>query len=219
MDRMTIYHGSPKRIESPSFDYKNRNSDYGDAFYCTQDIYAAKEWGNKNTTNGFVNVYEFDGRGLNVLDLTDKNKYSVLHWISVLMHFRDLDIEFKDTYKRELEFLEKNYYVDVTKYDVIIGFRADDSYFKFPLCFVRSEIRLEKLEEIYMLGYLGSQIAIKSEKAFKRLKYIKTIEVEPIYKDKYQRRIIDADRRFEEIRKNERWLDGTRLIDLVKQNG
>ena len=153
-----------------------------------------------------------------VLDLTDKTSYNVLHWFAILMHYRTLDPTFKDNYSRELLYLEKHYYIDISEYDVVIGFRADDSFFEFPLMFVSSAIRLERLETIYTLGFLGIQIAVISEKAFSRLKFIEAIKAEPIYQQKYRTRIKQADDRFKEIAKEERWLEGTRLIDLVKQD-
>ena len=74
-------------------------------------------------------------------------------------------IEFRDV----LDYLEK-YYIDVEEYDVVIGYRADDAYFRFPLMFVRNLLTFEKLEEIYMLGNLGKQYVLISQKAFERLK-------------------------------------------------
>ena len=215
MEKIFIYHGSEKIVEKPIFGKKNKNSDYGDAFYCTQDINAAKEWANKKGNGGYANKYLLDTRGLRILDLT---KYDVLNWIAILMHFRELDPIFKETYQRELEFLEKHYYIDVGQYDVVIGYRADDSFFEFPKMFVASQIRIVKLKQVYELGFLGKQIAIISEKAYRRLKYVESIEAGPIYRDKYTYRINDADRRFREIVNDERWQEGERLIDLVKNN-
>lgn len=219
MDRIILYHGSENIVEKPEYGKGSNTSDYGNAFYCTNDVDAAKEWANKRRAGGYANKYQFDGRGLSVLDLTDRSKYSVLHWVALLMNNRDLDSDFEENYAKELEFLKDNYYIDVTQYDVVIGYRADDSYFLFPLMFVSSDIRLEALEDIYNLGYyLQKQVAIISKKAFGRLKFIEAIKAEPIYYDKYQTRVTLADERFREIAKSERWKDGTKLIDLVKAN-
>ena len=218
MEEIFLYHGSNHEIKIPEIGKGKTTNDYGQAFYCTKEEYAAKEWANKDTKTGVVNKYYFDGRGLNVLDLTDKKKYNVLHWVAILMHFRHLSEDFVDSHKRELDYLERHYYIDVTKYDVVIGFRADDSYFKFPSLFVNNELRLEALEEIYMLGYLGVQYALISEKAYKRLKFIKSEIVEPIFYDKYQKRIYNADNRFEELKNKDKYLDGTRILDLLKND-
>ena len=218
MDRIILFHGSTKIVTSPYYGGGDSCSDYGNGFYCTRDLNAAKEWANKKTSHGFANKYSFDGRGLKILDLTDKSKYSVLHWISILMHYRELSPAFKEDYQRELEYLDKHYYINISDYDVVIGFRADDSYFTFPLMFVEGEIRLERLEDIYHLGYLGEQVAIISEKAYTRLSFIEAREVEPIYKEKYATRIAVADSRFKEIAKSEKWLKGTRIKDLVSKD-
>ena len=219
MDRIVLYHGSENIIEKPVFGKESKNSDYGNAFYCTDNLSAAKEWANKRRIGGYANKYFFDGRGLSVLDLTDRSKYSVLHWIAVLIKHRELDSDFKENYSREIKYLEDHYYVDVSKYDMVIGYRADDSYFLFPLMFIESQIRLEGLEDIYNLGYyLQKQIAIVSEKAFNKLKFVEAIPAEPVYHDKYRTRVTAADERFREIVKNEKWKDGVRLIDLVKAN-
>lgn len=218
MDRIIVFHGSEKIIEKPVYGQGDIHSDYGRAFYCTQDLHAAKEWANKRTVGGFANKYQFDGRGLKVLDLTDKSAYGVVNWLAILMHFRKLDPELKENYQRELAYLEQHHYIDVTQYDVVVGYRADDAYFRFPLMFVRSEIRLESLEDFYRLGHLDKQIAMISEKAFSRLKFVEAIPAEPIYKDRYRSRIVNADDRFSFLARQERWKEGTRLIDLVKEN-
>lgn len=216
MERFIIYHGSESIIEKPEFGKDNKNADYGNAFYCTEDINAALEWASKNNSGfGYANKYHFDARGLKIIDLT---KLSVLNWIAILLHHRHIDPSFASDYSKELDFLEKNYYIDVRNFDVVIGYRADDSFFTFPVMFVESRIRIIKLEDVYNLGFLGKQIAIISEKAFKRLKYIGSIESQPIHKERYKNRISDANNRFKEIANEERWQNGDRLIDLVKKD-
>ncbi len=214
MDRIILYHGSEKVIEKPDISKGKDNTDYGRAFYCTRDINAAKEWANRNVTNGYANKYLFDGRDLKVLDLRNMD---VLHWIAILMRHRTLEPLFEEDYKEELKFLFENYYIDVSKYDIVIGYRADDSFFVFPRLFVESRIRVAKIKDIYALGFLGEQVALISEKAISRLSYIESIPAEANYQDKYSYRINSADKRFQEIVREERWKDGDRLIDLVKK--
>lgn len=216
MNKIVLYHGSDHIIERPKYGVGDIHSDYGQAFYCTVSLELAKEWANKSTTSGFVNKYMFDGRGLKVLNLTDKS-YSVLNWIAVLMHHRKISAAQRELYRTRLEFLEKHFYIDVKQYDVIIGFRADDSYFKFPMFFVQNELSLESLEIIYKLGELGEQTAIISEKAFSRIKFAKAYEVEPIYQELYIKRKNDADNRFEEIRVRDLNSKSTKIEDLMKQ--
>lgn len=216
MDRITLYHGSDHIIKTPLFGFGDTHSDYGQGFYCTLDLDMAKEWANRTTDHGFVNKFMFDGRGLKVLDLTDK-KYSVLNWIAILLHHRQLSLAERTLYKRRLDFLEEHFYINIKEFDVVIGYRADDAYFKFPMIFIRNELSVDKLNEIYNLGNLGTQIAVMSEKAFTRIKYLRSIESEPIYREKYYTRKNQADIRFEEIRIEELNSDKPKIEDLMKR--
>lgn len=216
MNRITIYHGSDHIIERPIFGIGDRYSDYGQAFYCTASLDMAKEWANKATTAGYVNKYRLDGRNLRVLDLTS-DTYSVLNWIAILMHHRKLSNVQREQYKRRLNFLEEYFYIDVNQYDVVVGYRADDAYFKFPMFFIQNELSISKLEEIYKLGNLGKQIAIISEKAFSKLSFINAIEVESFYQERYNTRKNKADARFEEIRIEEINSDNPKIDDLIKE--
>ena len=80
------------------------------------------------------------------------------------------------------DYLIKNYDVDISKYDVIIGYRADDSYFSFAQDFLNNGISVQKLLHAMKLGNLGEQIVVISKKAFNKLQYI---ESEPVSRDIY----------------------------------
>lgn len=214
MNKIVIYHGSPRVVEKPIFNYVSKTNDYGYGFYCTQDLESAKEWANKSIKSGFVNSYLIDLSSLNVLDLTDP-KYSPLHWITILLLHRSISEETLSKYEIGINYLKRHYFIDLSSYDVVIGYRADDAYFKFPLLFMDNALTLEKLEEIYKLGHLGKQIFIQSEKAFSKLKYLESKQVSPEYFDKYNERIKSANKRFEQIQREERYSRGTRLRDLV----
>lgn len=219
MNILTIYHGSNLEIKKPIYHFNNSNihNDYGLGFYCTRSLDLAKEWANRKTANGLVNSYSFDLRSLKILDLTNKNKYSVLNWIAILIHNREFSIDEKIEFKDAFAYLAK-YYIDVNSYDVVIGYRADDAYFRFPLMFIKNVLTLEKLEEIYLNGNLGVQIVLISEKAYDHIKFIKTIESESIYHERFLRRKESADisyRRLELLEKNS---IGTRIKDLMRDD-
>lgn len=57
------------------------------------------------------------------------------------------------------------------KYDVIIGYRADDSYFSFAQDFLNNAISLRKLSCVMHLGKLGLQTVLKSERAFAQITF------------------------------------------------
>ena len=168
---MIIYHGSKDIIEKPEFGKGNKKNDYGLGFYCTENVELAKEWAcSNNETNGYANQYEIDLSDYKVLDLRDE-KYSILNWIAILLKFRTFDINTPIS-ARAKEYILENFYVDVEEYDVIIGYRADDSYFSFAKDFINNTISVEQLAEAMRLGELGIQIVLKSKKAFNTVKYV-----------------------------------------------
>lgn len=171
MAKRIIYHGSISIIEKPVYGLGKPYNDYGRGFYCTENIELAKEWACvDDQTNGYCNKYELDLDGLNVLDLTSKS-YSILNWMAVLVKFRTFDLV-SPISRRAKEFLLKNYYVDVERYDVVIGYRADDSYFRFAKDFLNNTISVQKLSEAMKLGKLGLQTVLISEKAFNSIRYL-----------------------------------------------
>lgn len=56
-------------------------------------------------------------------------------------------------------------------YDLITGYRADDSYFDYAETFLNNAITVEQLSHAMQLGKLGEQIVIKSKFAFSKIKY------------------------------------------------
>ena len=168
---MIIYHGSKDIIEKPEFGKGNRKNDYGLGFYCTENVELAKEWAcSNNETNGYANQYEIDLSDYKVLDLREE-KYSILNWMALLLKFRTFDVNTPISAQAK-EYILENFYVDVEEYDVVIGYRADDSYFSFAKDFINNTISVEQLAEAMRLGELGIQIVLKSKKAFDTLKYI-----------------------------------------------
>ena len=167
---MMIYHGSKDIIEKPEFGKGNQKNDYGLGFYCTESVELAKEWAcSNNETNGYANQYEIDLSDYKVLDLREE-KYSILNWMALLLKFRTFDVNTPISAQAK-EYILENFYVDVEEYDVIIGYRADDSYFSFAKDFINNTISVEQLAEAMRLGELGIQIVLKSKKAFDTVKY------------------------------------------------
>lgn len=170
MSKLVIYHGSKDIIEKPYYHGGKAENDYGFGFYCTESLELAKEWScSNNENNGFANKYSIDLSGLKILDLTDK-RYSILNWVAILLKFRTFDLS-NDISIQAKEYLLKNFYIDVNNYDIVIGFRADDSYFSFARDFVNNTIPVRKLSQAMELGQLGKQVVIVSELAFSKLHF------------------------------------------------
>ncbi len=214
MKVITLYHGSIQEVKQPQYNFGRKHNDYGQGFYTTRDLKMAKEWANKFTTGGIVNKYKIDCEGLNVLDLT---KYDVLTWLAILLHNRELTNIEKIQYEKELKYLDQ-FYIDTTKYDLVIGYRADDAYFRFPKMFLNNEITLKTLKEIYALGELSTQYVLISKKAFTRIKFIESETVSYQYFEKYRQRKDVAERNFESLRLLDRYSQEKRIKDLIFNN-
>lgn len=214
MERI-IYHGSDLIIEKPVFKQGNKHNDYGLGFYCCGNKELAKEWASKRTGHGFVNQYRIRDDRLKILDLTKEPFNNVLYWIALLMHNRDISTDLKNRCPRELKYLEDKYLLDLSQYDVVIGYRADDSYFRFPEAFVRSDITIESLNTLFKAGNLGKQYVLISERAFNLIEFIGFEETFDDSKINYQNRKKNADRVYTELLDEDRYSKGIRLKDLV----
>lgn len=214
MERI-IYHGSEFIIEKPEYKKGNIHNDYGLGFYCCSNKMLAKEWAAKRNGHGYINRYSLRDDRLKILDLTKPPYDNVLYWIALLMHNRELSNDLIENYPKELRYLEKEYLVDVSSFDVVIGYRADDSYFRFPESFVRSEITLESLNKIFQAGDLGKQYVLISEKAFKLVHFLDYQEAFENSREDYYKRKNNADKTFKDLLNLDRYSKGTRLRDLV----
>lgn len=167
--KMKIYHGSDHIIKKPLFGEGKKYNDYGLGFYCTKNLELALEWAVNIDHDGYANEYEIETKDLKILDLCDK-KYSVLNWLAVLLENRifDTDTPLASSAK---EYILKNFKPNYNSYDIIIGYRADDSYFSYASDFLNGSISLEQLKNAMELGLLGIQVVIKSETAFSLLRY------------------------------------------------
>lgn len=214
---MIVYHGSKDIIEKPEFGKGNVRNDYGLGFYCTESIDLAKEWAcSNNETNGYANKYELDLNEYNVLDLR-KNEYSILNWIAILLKFRTFDVNSPLSLQAK-EYILNNFYIDVENYDIIVGYRADDSYFSFAKDFVNNAISVEQLAKAMQLGELGIQIVLKSQKAFDKIKFV---NYEVAECDEYYVKRVSRDHKartaYSDCRKQNNISDDLFVVDIIRQ--
>lgn len=216
MEKILLYHGSTKVIEKPVLGLGNPKNDYGSGFYCTENQELAKEWASTEASDGFANSYELDFNGLRILYL-NKKPYHILNWLAILLRNRTfllsqgLPTDARD-YVFE-SFLPKYEY-----YDVIVGYRADDSYFSFANAFLNNTISLEQLREAMYLGKLGEQVVIKSQKAFDALKYLRSAPVSSSqYYPKRQARDSQARDDFQRMKSQVSSADSVYMIDILRQ--
>ena len=124
MNKITLYHGSPEIIQGPEFGKGKSYNDYGRGFYCTEHLELAKEWSCTENADGYANKYALDVTDLSILDLSS-DQYTILHWLALLVEYRQFK---KNTPVLQLgtEWLKEHYLVDVSQYDIIKGYRADN---------------------------------------------------------------------------------------------
>lgn len=165
-----IYHGSKDRIEKPIFGKGKTYNDYGLGFYCTEQLEMAKEWAVSWNHDGFANQYVLDLEGLQVLYLNDE-PYCTLHWLALLLDNREFDVTAPLAIEAK-EYLLHHFLLPIENEDVIIGYRADDSYFSFAQDFISGTISYRQLQNAMQLGKLGEQIVLKSKAAFQQIQFV-----------------------------------------------
>ena len=200
---MILYHGSKDIIERPIYGQGKKYNDYGLGFYCTDNIELAKEWGTSFERSGYANRYQIDCTGLTILDLND-DKYCILHWLAILLSNREFDTPAGLALEAK-EFLKKNFMLDYKEYDIIKGYRADDSYFSFAQDFINGTISYRQLNNAMHLGKLGIQYVLKSKEAFNRIVFDGYEEAD--YKEWYAKKMKrdkSARREYFDVERNRR---------------
>lgn len=211
-----IYHGSQKIIKAPAFGEGNPKNDYGLGFYCTESLQLAKEWACTEENSGYANKYTFDMSNLKILNLSS-DKYNILNWLSILLENRIFKIS-NDIATEGKEYLLEHFLPEYKDYDVIIGYRADDSYFSFANSFLNNTLSLSQLEKAMYLGKLGEQIVLKSKKAFEQIQFNEIITAEKeIYYPMKTARDKEAREAYRNERQGHRASDAVYLIDILRE--
>ena len=213
---MILYHGSQYLIKKPFYGGGRAANDYGMGFYCTESESLACEWAVSEKHDGFANRYEFIDDGLSVLNLNDST-YTILHWLSVLLEHRTFDTRYGLSTLAK-QYLTENFHVDVEAYDVICGYRADDSYFSFAQDFISGAISYPQLTAAMRLGKLGEQIVVKSRRAFTRLKFVSAkAAIREDWLDAKESRDTSARRDYFDMRKTPYRLEDLSIQQIIQE--
>lgn len=215
MGKIVLYHGSKEKIEKPLLGKGKVYNDYGQGFYCTEHIELAREWSCNEGVDGLVNEYGLDPSGLKILNLSSE-EYTILHWLALLMENRRFRVS-TPVMRRGVQWLKDYFLIDISEYDLIIGYRADDSYFSFARAFISNEISLSQLNYAMRLGRLGEQYVLKTEQAFKQLVF-KSAELADNTIYYARRKMRDDEARnafFTEIEKED--IHGIYMRDIIRE--
>ena len=112
-----------------------------------------------------------------------------------------------------------NFGIDLKDYDVVIGYRADDSYFSFAESFVQNGLSLRALNQALRLGKLGEQTVLISPKAFSNLKF-KGVELadKTMYYPQFIVRDSSARETYrKEIRNSRSYKDDIFVLDILRE--
>lgn len=213
---MKLYHGSENIIEKPVYGKGARYNDYGKGFYCTENIELAKEWACAKQKNGYANIYDLDLSELNVLNLNSAS-YNILNWLAILADNRTY-WQNGSIAEPAKNYIKENFLLDISTYDVIIGYRADDSYFSFAQDFVSGVISLQKLAQAMRLGKLGEQIMLKSQKAFAQIQFTgyENADAEEYYIKKNERER-EARRQYRRNKKEQADVNELFILDIMRE--
>jgi len=208
-----IYHGNKDKDMVPTYGCGDKRNDYGRGFYTTHIEELGKEWAWSSYTSGsvgYLHTYEIELEGLRILNLTELDS---LHWVAELVSHRTLNLDGKEVLRDRVEIFKEKYKLDTSKYDIIIGYRADDAYFTYAEDFLSGLIYKETMENALRYGGLGIQIFIKSRRAFGRIKVTKEPEVvTEKYKTRHVKRRTKADREYLRAKQEQRIARDKRTI-------
>ena len=147
---MILYHTSDREIVYPDIHHGRKNADFGWGFYLTPDREFTYRWARDNAV---VNEYELDEHGL------------------------DMHVFFRD--QEWLEYIYNNRRLnDELKADVIIGPIANDTIFDTLGIITSGYLKPEEAMKLLLIGPEYRQVAIKTEKGAKQLRFIRSEKIE-----------------------------------------
>lgn len=152
-------------------------------------------------------TYKINLNGLKILDFT---KLSTTNWLAELMANRIVE-------DADSQMFLKHYKLDTRAYDIIIGYRADDSYFDLVKRFVNNKISYEQVERGIRAGNLGLQVFVKSQEAFNRLKSVSREDVGIKYLARYKKRDNQAREEFIRLTREDA-IRGTLYTDILRRH-
>ena len=170
-NNLRLFHGNPNPNFVPLYGAGRNYHDYGNAFYCTEDFDSAAEWACLRIKTDVAYVYEYE---LSISEsivpnvkILDFDKLDPIYWLSALLEHRvNNDEGYIEELRERSIALTEAYPTNCEDFDIIYGWRADDRHFAIIRDFLNTLISLETAKKAILLGNLGKQIVIKSERAY-----------------------------------------------------
>lgn len=119
--------------------------------------------------DGYADCYELNTEGFGILNLN--RDYNILTWLAILIQNRTFHAD-TPLSAEVSRYLREKFYVETAAYDIVIGYRADDSCFSFAQDFLSGALSFQQLQRAMYLGELGEQIVLISPKAFSAIRFM-----------------------------------------------
>lgn len=208
-----LFHGSDHIIEAPRPGGGKTHNDFGSGFYCTEDRELAREWSCSDAPSAFVNHYAFEPASPLKIANLEGPQFHVLNWLAILLKNREFRI--KHPFPQQArDYILQEFLPQLDEYDIIYGYRADDSYFGIALDFLEGSLSLSQLNQALRLGHLGHQVFLQSARSFDALVFL---TAEMVDKDTYlQRRQFRNERARESFRNMEFDKNGIFVLDILR---
>ena len=149
---MKLYHTSDRAIREPDVHYGRVNADFGQGFYLTPERDFALRWAGENAV---VNSYELDLSGLTVQRFERDAA-----WFEYLFHNRRAE--------------------DGLDADVIVGPIANDTLFDTMGVLSSGFLAPEEALQLLQVGPAYTQIALKTERAARQLRWLGAEAIAPL---------------------------------------
>lgn len=147
---MILYHTSDREIKDPDIYRGRKNADFGQGFYLTPDKDFTYRWARAHAV---VNIYDFDEKGLDVYTFT-----RCPEWFEYIFNNRRLK--------------------DSLAVDAVTGPIANDTIFDTLGIISSGFLKPEEALKLLLIGPEYIQVAIKTERAISRLKWLSSEKIE-----------------------------------------
>ncbi len=144
--KMKLYHTGKEEIREPDFQHGRKNADFGQGFYLTPDMDFVYRWAGADAV---VNEYELETEGLQI-----RRFYRDEDWFQYIFQNRRA--------------------VDSLSADVVAGPIANDTIFDTLGMISSGFLKTADAMKLLMIGPEYTQVAVKTEKAAKQLRWIRS---------------------------------------------
>ena len=153
--KMILYHTSDREIRTPDIHHGRKNADFGWGFYLTPDRDFTYRWARENAV---VNEYELDETGL-------------------LIHSFSRDVDW-------FRYIFQNRRAkDSLTADVVTGPIANDTIFDTLGVISSGYLEPDDALKLLMIGPEYTQVAIKTEKAARQIRWIRSERIQRLEED------------------------------------